>query len=77
MSSDSCNQIIVIGNGFDKACGLPSSYGEYFNDRFQKYEVGGKILPSLQKAIEEEGIEISLVSGISYLLPSMMKKHLS
>lgn len=56
MSSDSCNQIIVIGNGFDKACGLPSSYGEYFNDRFQKYEVGGKILPSLQKAIEEEGI---------------------
>ena len=52
MSSDSCNQIIVIGNGFDKACGLPSSYGEYFNDRFQKYEVGGKILPSLQKAIE-------------------------
>lgn len=57
MSSDSCNQIIVIGNGFDKACGLPSSYGEYFNDRFQKYEVDGKVLPSLQKAVEKEELE--------------------
>ena len=57
MSSDSCNQIIVIGNGFDKACGLPSSYGEYFNDLFQKYEVDGKILPLLQKAVEEERTE--------------------
>lgn len=51
--SDSYSQIIVIGNGFDKACGLPSSYDEYFNNRFQKYDVDGKILPSLQKAVEE------------------------
>lgn len=42
---------------FDKACGLPSSYGEYFNDRFQKYEVDGKVLPSLQKAVEKEELE--------------------
>ena len=35
-------QILIIGNGFDMACGLPTSYLDFFNWRFNKLEENGR-----------------------------------
>ncbi|MDE7050466.1 MAG: bacteriophage abortive infection AbiH family protein [Lactobacillus sp.] len=34
MESDTTKQLIVLGNGFDIACGLDSSYETFFKKRF-------------------------------------------
>lgn len=42
------NQLIIIGNGFDLACGLKSSYGDFFREYF-KNELG-----RLQEVVNEK-----------------------
>lgn len=37
------HQLIIIGNGFDRACGLNSDFGSFFSSR---HDAGGVFLPS-------------------------------
>ena len=57
-------QIIIIGNGFDKACGLASSYSDYFYSRFSEFEDKNQlVLPTIIDKIdkgEEENILCSI-----------------
>ncbi|WP_160268220.1 AbiH family protein [Bifidobacterium biavatii] len=39
------SQIIILGNGFDKQCGVPSAFSDYFFDRFKSSE---KFLSNLE-----------------------------
>ena len=36
MEGNATKQLIVLGNGFDIACGLDSSYYTFFKKRFDK-----------------------------------------
>ena len=36
MENENKKQLIILGNGFDLACGLKSSYNDFFEQRFEK-----------------------------------------
>lgn len=36
--SNNAKQLLILGNGFDKACGLKSDYSDFFNERFSKID---------------------------------------
>ena len=38
MVEDSVKQLVILGNGFDLACGLNSTYDEFFKERFEKVD---------------------------------------
>ena len=35
---NNAKQLLILGNGFDKACGLNSDYSDFFNERFSKID---------------------------------------
>ena len=35
MENENKKQLIILGNGFDLACGLKSSYNDFFEQRFE------------------------------------------
>lgn len=46
--------LYLIGNGFDLACGLPSRYSDYFNNRFSAFSDFQKNKPTAIDALEKE-----------------------
>ena len=46
MVEDSVKQLVILGNGFDLACGLNSTYDEFFKERFEKVDTD-KIIDTL------------------------------
>ena len=48
------NVILIIGNGFDKACGLPSRYTEFYKNRFRKSDSLKNIHSVLTTLIADE-----------------------
>lgn len=34
MTQTKADQLLILGNGFDLACGLKTSYDDFFNKRF-------------------------------------------
>lgn len=56
-------QLIILGNGFDLACGLKSSYFDFFQFRFTKIAGQSKIEEYYQKEILNQPFD-----GIKYTL---------
>lgn len=48
MENENKKQLIILGNGFDLACGLKSSYNDFFEQRFEKAKPE-KIVNTIQK----------------------------
>ncbi|MGI1819860.1 AbiH family protein [Lactobacillus johnsonii] len=48
MENENKKQLIILGNGFDLACGLKSSYKNFFEQRFEKVKPE-KIVKTIQK----------------------------
>lgn len=46
--------LYLLGNGFDLACGLPSRYSDYFNNRFSVFPGFEKDKPTAVTVLEEE-----------------------
>lgn len=65
-------QLIVLGNGFDLACGLKSSYADFFLQRFSELFCDGKaesfeeIEPILKKKQKEILQKLWEISNASY-----------
>lgn len=36
--NNNAKQLLILGNGFDKGCGLKSDYSDFFNERFSKID---------------------------------------
>jgi hypothetical protein len=52
-------QLIILGNGFDLTCGLPTRYSDFFSNRYSKYhEVFSKIL---KLKMQKELLDIEFV----------------
>ncbi|MDF7665995.1 AbiH family protein [Bifidobacterium sp. ESL0745] len=58
MAMKQTNQLIVLGNGFDIACGLNSAYANFFHDRYSLHKW------NLQKDDDETEAEMNLVDGM-------------
>lgn len=48
MENENKKQLIILGNGFDLACGLKSSYNDFFEQRFEKAK-SEEIVKTIQK----------------------------
>lgn len=61
--------ILVLGNGFDLAHGLPTGYKDFlrFTDAFVEYNQTGKIIPKKYEKKWDEEKETQLISYINDL----------
>lgn len=54
MEEDVMHTLYLLGNGFDLACGLPSHYSDYFNDRFSEFDGFEKEKPTALESLRNE-----------------------
>ena len=66
------NQLIIIGNGFDLACGLKSSYGDFFREYFKERLENDKKLSQRYFDASTEDEQLKLVLD-KYLSPEAKK----
>ncbi|WEV69590.1 AbiH family protein [Bifidobacterium sp. ESL0775] len=56
-------QLLVLGNGFDIACGLHSKYGEFFHDRYSKHHSQPKCCLDDDKSLAKTVLESISMGG--------------
>lgn len=60
MEENNVKQLVILGNGFDLACGLKSRYDDYFKQRFEKVDENEVIDKLLQHKPNKNGSALNL-----------------
>jgi hypothetical protein len=55
--------LLVIGNGFDLACGLKSRYADFFEDRFSEAHEFGRIFREQSEVTDAIVVYVNLAKG--------------